>query len=41
MTRAMGKTHQNVLVFVKGDAKVAAAAVGDVEFGEIEPEPEG
>ncbi len=40
-SRKMGKTHQNVLVFVKGDAKIAAAAVGDVEFGEIEPEPEG
>jgi hypothetical protein len=29
--RKLGKTHQNVLVFVKGDGKRAAAACGDVE----------
>ena len=34
--RKIGKTHQNVLVFVKGDGKKAATACGDVEFGEIE-----
>lgn len=30
--RKLGKTHQNVLVFVKGDAKQATAAIGDVDF---------
>jgi hypothetical protein len=30
--RKIGKTHQNVLVFVKGDAKKATAACGDVEI---------
>lgn len=35
-TRKLGKTHQNVLVFVKGDPRAATAAVGVVEFGEIE-----
>lgn len=34
-SRKLGKTHQNVLVFVKGDAKAATKAVGEVEFGEI------
>ena len=34
--RKVGKTHQNVLVFVKGDAKKATQAIGPVEFGEIE-----
>lgn len=34
-TRKMGKTHQNVLVFVKGDGKRAAKACGDCAFGEI------
>lgn len=34
-TRKLGKTHQNVLVFVKGDAKRATEAIGEVEFGEI------
>ena len=32
--RKIGKTHQNVLVFCKGDAKKATAAVGQVEFSE-------
>lgn len=32
--RKIGKTHQNVLVFVKGSAKKATQAIGDVEFGE-------
>lgn len=30
-SRKLGKTHQNVLVFLKGDAKKAAAACGEVE----------
>ncbi len=30
-TRKLGKTHQNVLVFVKGDAKRATEACGEVE----------
>jgi DNA modification methylase len=34
--RKLGKTHQNVLVFVKGDAKKATQAIGPVEFGAIE-----
>lgn len=37
--RKLGKTHQNVLVFVKGDPKKATADIGPVEFGEIETEP--
>lgn len=31
--RKLGKTHQNVLVFVKGDWRKAVKAIGDVEFG--------
>lgn len=34
-SRKLGKAHQNVLVFVKGDAKKAAKAVGPVEVGEV------
>lgn len=34
-SRKLGKTHQNVLVFVKGCAKKATAAIGAVEFGDI------
>ena len=34
--RKFGKTHQNVLVFLKGDAKRATSKVGQVEFGEME-----
>jgi hypothetical protein len=33
--RKLGRTHQNVLVFVKGDPKRATEACGEVEFGEI------
>jgi DNA modification methylase len=33
-SRKLGKTHQNVLVFVKGDGKKAAAACGEVEIAE-------
>jgi hypothetical protein len=29
--RKLGKTHQNVLVFVKGDPRKATAACGEVE----------
>jgi|ETNvirnome_2_300_1030623.scaffolds.fasta_scaffold00547_5 ParB-like chromosome segregation protein Spo0J len=36
--RKIGKTHQNVLVFLKGDAKRAVKAIGPVEFGEITQE---
>jgi len=31
--RKLGKTHQNVLVFVKGDGKKAAEACGECDFG--------
>jgi hypothetical protein len=34
--RKLGKAHQNVLVFCKGDPRRATEAVGAVEFGEIE-----
>lgn len=30
-SRKLGKTHQNVLVFLKGDAKKATAALGEIE----------
>jgi hypothetical protein len=36
ISRKMGKTHQNVLVFVKGDAKAATEAIGPVEFGALD-----
>jgi hypothetical protein len=32
--RKLGKTHQNVLVFVKGDSVAATKAIGPVEFGD-------
>jgi DNA modification methylase len=35
-SRKLGKTHQNILVFVKGDGKAAAAACGECQFGEID-----
>lgn len=31
-SRKLGKTHQNVLVFIKGDAKAATEAIGEVDF---------
>ena len=34
-SRKMGKTHQNVLIFCKGDGKRAAEACGEVETGDI------
>lgn len=36
--RKLGKTHQNVLVFVKGDPRRAAAACGEVEVGPVAQE---
>jgi DNA modification methylase len=36
-SRKLGKTHQNVLVFVKGDGKRAATNCGECQFGELEP----
>ena len=34
--RKLGKTHQNVLVFIKGDPKKATEAIGPVEAGSVE-----
>ena len=34
--RKLGKTHQNVLVFVKGDPRKATEACGPVEIGDLE-----
>mgnify|MGYP000859547206 CR=1 FL=1 len=34
-SRKLGKTHQNVLVFVKGDPKRAVEALGTCEFGDV------
>jgi hypothetical protein len=34
--RKFGKTHQNILIFCKGDPRKATEACGEVEFGEIE-----
>jgi hypothetical protein len=36
VSRKLGRTHQNVMVFVKGDPRKATEACGPVEFGEIE-----
>jgi hypothetical protein len=33
--RKLGKTHQNVLVFIKGDPRKATAACGPVEIADI------
>lgn len=38
-TRKLGKTHQNVLVFLKGDARKAVATCGDCDFAEVEEQP--
>ncbi len=35
-SRKLGRTHQNVLVFCKGDPKRATESIGQVEFGEID-----
>jgi hypothetical protein len=34
-TRKLGKAHQNVYVFCKGDPKEATQAIGKVDFGEL------
>lgn len=38
-TRKLGKTHQNVLVFCKGDPRAATEACGDLEIWLPEPDP--
>ena len=39
-SRKVGKTHQNILVFLKGDARAAVKAIGEVEFGDLDlPDP--
>lgn len=35
-SRKLGKGHQNVLVFVKGDGKKAAQACGECDFGAVD-----
>ena len=35
-SRKMGKAHQNVLVFLKGDAGIATCACGDVDIEDLE-----
>jgi hypothetical protein len=35
VSRKLGKTHQNVLIFCKGDPRAAAEAIGLVEFGDV------
>lgn len=37
-TRKLGKTHQNVLVFCKGDPRKAIESAVDPEFGEVAPD---
>jgi hypothetical protein len=39
-SRKLGRTHQNVMVFCKGDPRRATEACGPVEFGDIEAEEE-
>lgn len=36
VSRKLGKTHQNVLVFCKGDPARATAAIGAVDFGDAD-----
>ena len=36
-TRKLGKTHQQAYIFCKGDPREATEAIGEVEFGDIEP----
>lgn len=36
-SRKFGKTHQNVLVFVKGEGKAAAEACGECDFADTDP----
>lgn len=35
-SRKLGKMHQNILVFVKGDPVKATEAIGEIEFGALE-----
>lgn len=35
-SRKLGRTHQNVLIFCKGDPRAATQACGAVEFGDLE-----
>lgn len=39
-SRKIGKTHQNLLVFCKGDARIATQACGECEFGKMEVDNE-
>jgi hypothetical protein len=39
-SRKLGRTHQNVMVFCKGDPRRATEACGPVEFGGIDAEGE-
>lgn len=39
-SRKLGKTHQNVLIFCKGDPRKATEAIGSVEFGDVVGESE-
>ena len=39
-SRKLGKTHQNILVFVKGSAKRAVTALGPCEYGAITDDPQ-
>lgn len=39
-SRKLGKTHQNVLIFVKGSATAATGAIGPVEFGAVDASEE-
>lgn len=42
VSRKLGKTHQNVLVFCKGDPVKATQAIGKIEFGSVDaPGPFG
>ena len=36
ISRKLGRTHQNILIFVKGNPTRATAACGAVEFGELD-----
>jgi hypothetical protein len=40
-SRKLGKTHQNVLVFVKGNGKNAAKRCGECDFADSNTLPEG
>jgi 1-aminocyclopropane-1-carboxylate deaminase/D-cysteine desulfhydrase-like pyridoxal-dependent ACC family enzyme/DNA modification methylase len=39
-SRKLGKTHQNVLIFVKGDAAKATKLIGPCEFGDMDAQAE-